>query len=429
MPDRPIDDVLAMLPARVDPDAGFDARLRERLRHELLGAAPTVARAEPTALATDDDELFQLEEVREMEATVRQPGFRLRWRAVAAAAAVVAAAVLAATVAMDDDDPPPTATVGPPRTFLGAAPQVIPIAQASYPYFVAAGTDGWVASLAGDLQRIDASTGEVLAETRIPESSAIAVDEHAVWVADAVAGDVLRLSLEDGDLVERITTGIEVLPTTYRIPMLEGASRQFSVIGGITTDGTAVWVGDRAGRVLRIDPDSSEIVDTFDVSVTPDLLRLDGHHLLVANLLKGDVAVIDTESGDEVLSVSTGDDLAGAALFDGAAYLQAEADGVVTRIDLETGDELTSEPIGAAYQPIGGRPTLPTGLTVSGAGVLVDVDSDGDSLHVLDLETLDDLGTIPVTKDQGDMTIAPDGSAWLVRSQSRTVVRIEPRDL
>jgi outer membrane protein assembly factor BamB len=428
MPDRPIDDVLAMLPARVDPDPAFEAGLRERLRQELLGAAPTADRPEPTSTGSDDDELFQLEEVGDMEAAIEKSGLRLRWQVLVAAAAVVALAVLATTVAIQDDDPPPTATVGPPRTFLGAEPLVVPLALTHNPYFVAVGTDAWVASLSGELTRLDRGTGEVLAEAVIPESSTIAVDEHAVWVADAVEGDVLRLDLESGEVVATIGTGIEVLDTAIRIPMLEGESRRFSQIGGIATDGSAVWVGDRAGQVLRIDPDTNEVAERLDVAVRPDHLRIDGDRLLAANLISGEVQVLDTGSGDEVFTRDTGDDLAGAALYGGAVYLQTVADGVVTRVDLESGDEVTSQPLGASLDRLS-LPTLPTGLAVNDAGVLVDVNSDGESLHVLDVDTLADLGTVGVTADQGDIALGPDGSAWVARAQGFSVVRLEPRDL
>ena len=75
------------------------------------------------------------------------------------------------------------------------------------------------------------------------------------------------------------------------------------------------------------------------------------------------------------------------------------------------------------------QPTLPTGLVVSAAGVLVDTANEPDSIHVLDPVTLAELGTLPVTADQGDMTIAADGSAWLVRNLAGDVVHITPRAL
>jgi hypothetical protein len=52
-----------------------------------------------------------------------------------------------------------------------------------------------------------------------------------------------------------------------------------------------------------------------------------------------------------------------------------------------------------------------------------------DSMHVLDPVTLAEVGTLPVTANQGDVTIAADGSVWLVRNQTGEVVHITPRML
>ncbi len=223
----------------------------------------------------------------------------------------------------------------------------------------------------------------------------------------------------------RIETGVEIIENAVRFPMLEGTTRAFAQIGGIVSTGDTVWVGDRAGSVMRIDPATNEIVETFDVPVRPDLLRADGDLLLAADLLGAGVAVVDVSDGTVVYEATDLDDLAGAALYGGAVYLQDRATGTVTRTDLATGDELTSVALGASVER-SSQPTMPTGLVVSGAGVLVDVDTAPDSLHVLDPITLVEVGTLAVTADQGDMTIAADGSVWLVRTQANAVAHITP---
>ena len=75
------------------------------------------------------------------------------------------------------------------------------------------------------------------------------------------------------------------------------------------------------------------------------------------------------------------------------------------------------------------QPTLPTGLVVSAAGVLADTAGEPDSIHVLDPLTLAEVGTLPVAADQGEITIAADGSVWLVRNLGTDVVHITPRAL
>lgn len=423
MTGRSIDELLSLLPL-VEPDATFEARLRGRLERELAGQGDEQPAASIDPHSTSTSEVFELEATTSPSTvTKRVP---TQWLRAAAAAAAVAVGAATVFVALQEDS---TTTLAPPdATFVGATLETIAIDVAvSDPYFVAAREDTYVLSLAGDLTRIS-DTGGATRIAGVPEASPLALDDEAVWIADAVDGRVLRLDPEDGTVVAEIETGIEVQQSVMRVPMPEGPSRQFALIGGIVSSGDSVFVGDKTGRVLRIDPDTNEVVDTFDVPVRPDQLQHDGEHLLVVNLTGGQAAVVSTESGEVVHPVEEVDDLAGAALYGGALYLQDASDGTVTRIDLETGAERTSQPLGASYDP-SGQPVLPTGLVVSAAGVLVDTATEPESLHILDPETLNETGTLAVTRDHGDMTVAPDGSVWLVRGNQHAVVRIVPRPL
>lgn len=426
MTERSIDDLLGLLPPPAEPDPAFEARLRQRLIDELhaTGGDASASVTEPARPTTT--EVFELETT----TTIKPIGVKpapSTWLRAGAAAAVVALAAAVAVVATQDDGPSTTATA-PDATFVDADVETIAIDQGpNDPYFVGAHGDAWVLTLGGDLFRIGDSGGAVRVGT-VPESSPLAVDGEAVWIADAVDGRVLRLDPADGSVVAEIETGIEVLTSTFRIPMQEGPSRQFALIGGIVSNGESVWVGDRAGRVLRIDPETNEIADSFEVPVRPDQLQVDGEHLLVVNLTGGEAAVVDSATGDVVRPTQAVDDLAGAALHDGALYVQDATDGTVTRIDLETGEERTSQPLGASID-VGGQPVRPTGLVASSAGVLVDTDTEPDSLHVLDPSTLLETGTLAVESDHGDMTVAPDGSVWLVRGNSHKVIRITPRPI
>ena len=267
-----------------------------------------------------------------------------------------------------------------------------------------------------------------MATATVPESSPIAVDSNAVWVADAISGDVIRLDPADGSEVARIPTGVEILANSFRQPMLEGTARDFAQIGGIVSTGDAVWVGDKAGAVMRIDPATNEIVATFEVPYRPDLLRVEGDRLLAADLLGGKAAVIDTDDGAVIHEFTPLEDLAGAGLYNGAVYYQDVATGTVTRVDLATGEELTSAALGPSLEA-SSQPIPPTGLAVSGAGVLVDTAGEPDSIHVLDPVTLEEVGTLATTADQGDMAIAGDGSVWLVRFRANEVVHITPTAL
>jgi sugar lactone lactonase YvrE len=422
----PIDELLRLLPDRVEPDAGFEAQLRARLTAELHAAPHAGTAPDPVTITSTDPSTDP--EVHDLEATtnIRTTNDRGPLLRVAAVAAAVAIGVTALALVTRSDEPAPSATV-PDATFVDATLETLALdAGPDDPYFVAAEADAWVLSLAGDLIRIDATTGAETGVRRVSEASLLAVDPDAVWIADGVRGTVLRIDPDDGSVVAEIETGIEVLPSTVRLPMPEGAAREFSLIGGIASDGESVWVGDRAERVLVIDPDRNEVVSTFDVPVRPDQVQVVGDLLLVTNLTGGEVAVVDAADGAVVRQVEL-DDLAGAALHDGALYLQRSSDGTVIRIDLDSGEQRTSVPLGPSVQLIG-QPVLPTGLVVSAAGVLVDTDAP-DSLHVLDPTTLAEQGTLATPPDHGDMAISADGSVWMVRANAHEVVHITPRPL
>jgi len=192
--------------------------------------------------------------------------------------------------------------------------------------------------------------------------------------------------------------------------------------------GDAVWVGDKTGAVMHIDPATNEIVATFEVPYRPDLLRVEGDRLLAADVFGGKAAVIDADDGSVIHEFTPLEKLAGAGLYNGAAYYQDVATGTVTRIDLATGEELTSAALGPSLEA-SSQPIPPTGLAVSGAGVLVDTSSEPDSIRVLDPVTLEEVGTLATTADQGDMAIASDGSVWLVRFRANEVVHITPAAL
>ncbi|HZB39460.1 MAG TPA: PQQ-binding-like beta-propeller repeat protein [Ilumatobacter sp.] len=459
MPERSIEELLGQLPEPSPPAPDFEARLRARLAAELR------AETAPDPHPLSNPEVIELQTLTRTPADPKHD--RRTWLKAAAVVLVAGGVVTALVLAQRDGESPatdtvPDATTAPApvettspvavettnpaevettsqvavattvpalqATFAGATVDAFAVDPGSNPYFVGAADDVWVSSLAGELVRLDSETGEIVARATVPESSPFAVDADAVWVADAIGGDVIRLDLVDGTEVARIATGVEILENSYRQPMLPGAARSFAQVGGIASSGDAVWVGDKAGVVMRIDPSTDTITARFDVPVRPDLLRVEGEVLLVVNQLGGEAAAIDTTDGTVLHEVSGLDDIAGAALYGGATYLHDRVTGTVTRTDLSTGEQRTSAALGAPLER-SGEPTLPTGLAVSGAGVLVDTKTTPNNLHVLDPVTLEEIGTLTTTADQGDMAIAGDGSVWLVRSLANEVVRITPAAL
>lgn len=420
----------------VDPD--FDRRLRARLDGELR-ARPTTS-ASAVGGPSEPDERIELMVIDTTEQSLpdqfQRTQRRQRSLVLAAAAILVAllgAALVAGIINRSADAPADTPIEGEPqpdgaRSFADGRLEDTPIAPegAGNPYRVVVGDHVWTMSLDGGLTRRDPSTLEATAQLPIPESSTIAAAGDVVWVADALSGRVLRVDATTAEVVAEVATGIRVAGPVWRsggLGMLGGEQRFFARIGSIDASTQWVWVGDQDGRVLRIDPHSNEVVEEFDVPIEADLVRADGEHLLVVDREHGAVLVLDAATGAEVLPVRAATRLVGADLHGGAVYIQDPDTGAVSRVDLVTGAEVVSEPLGPSSY-ITGRPLWPPIIAVSDSGVLAVTDN---GVHVLDPDTLAELDRLDeIDVRAGEMTIDTDGTAWIVQFHGSTLARLEP---
>lgn len=415
-----IRELLAALPDEVAVDPEFALRLRDRVERELHSArdgAPAAGGVVEFAPATLPD------------TTEPDPrhGSR-RFLLIAAAVALVTALGVALAVRSDSDPEPAPVVTDPPRTtFAGATVDNWSIrTDGTNTYRVAVGDSVWTMALDGRLDRRDPSTLEITGTVSIPDSSPIAVAGDTVWVADGVDGSVLRIDGTTLDTTAEISTGIAVEDDVWRsgaLGMHAGERRRFARVGSIVAAGESVWLGDQDGRVLRIDPATNTVVDELDVPISADLVRVDGGQLLVVDREAGAAIVIDAATGDLVRDLGQFDRFAGADIHAGIAFVHDPTGGTVTRIDVATGEQSVSAPLGATGY-IEGTPTFPPIIQVSDAGVLA---VSRGAVHVLDPETLDEVTRFEdVNTNAGELTIAADGAAWIVQFYGSTLTRITP---
>ena len=467
MPDMSIKDLLGTLPDEVAPAPEFASRLRSELEREL---------ANPVVDETLHRSTVQTApEVVEMEVSwtpVPRSRTTTWWLFAAAAAAVVVLAGVLVFISAgtgdrvetpsdevpapieengdrlqpgrDDRTDPPVVEEDPPveedpsvveqdppvdsqadPTFVDATSTSIDISIGNNPYRVAAaGGQLWVMSLSGELARFDLTTLEQTADLAVAESSAMAATAEALWVADTLTGELVRVDPQSAAVVASIPTGIRIEDDIFRptgAGMLEGPRRRFALIGGIDATDQAVWVGDHDGFVLEFDPSTDALVRRLEVGVRPDIVAVDGSHLVVGDYDTGVVIVYDTVSGNEVARFAPADRLIGATLHRDAAYVHDATTGVVHRVDLATGDLTSSEPLGEATR-LTGLPVFSPGPIVGDAGVLVEAN---DEFVVLDPDSLREIGRFDVGGSGGEMTLDDRGNAWIVRYTRSTVTRIE----
>lgn len=443
MSEPTIRELLSALDDAVEPPTEFAIRLRERIAVEL--------RSNPTLPDSSNHDL-EVTEVTLSENEDRGPSNRSRWMYAAAAAVVLAVAIGGVAVARSGDssdestiaveppestDPPhedvddgtqstPNVALGSDGspTFSGEQLETFGGFEGEHPpYRIAIDDNVWLMSLDGEITRRDRSTLDVTARITVPESSMITAGGGAVWVADAVNGDVLKIDPTSAEVTATIPTGIVIDQDVHRVGdtgMLSGGRRQFARIAGITFGGGSVWVCDQDGRVLRIDPTTDAVVDEIAVSIRPDLVRTDGDHLLVGDFGSDTAVVIDLASGEELHRLEAGRHLLGGALHDGAAYIQEGREGVVTRVDITSGDQVQSEALGKAFGNFE-LPIFTPGPVVSDNGVVA---ASAKTFSILDERTLEVIDQFDLDGNAGEMTMGPDGDAWIVRWSSRNVFRI-----
>ncbi len=428
MTESSIPELLQSLPDRVDPDPDFAALLRAAVTTEL-----------ETGHETPALELAQEVTVMTHSATSDARSPRVDPRLLAVAAVLLVAVVLAAVFAIQSGDEAGIAddveTDG--ATYAGGALDAFPVERPS-PYRITATAGAvWTFELEGTLVKRDPETLEPLAQLTVPNSSIIAGGSDAVWVADAVDGNVLRVDAETAEVVATIPTGVAVVEDTFRAGR---PGQAFSVegtyarIGWVAVTDSAVWVSDLDGRLLRIDPATDEIVDEIDIAVEGHFIAADGKYVLLGDQVEERVQVIDTTSGEVVVDVDSLDHLVGADLHAGRAYIYDARRGgatsfsvpaVVTSVDLATGERAVSDTVGDVRLALPDSPLFSPSIVASGAGVLAPTD---DELVVLDTVTLEVADRIAVGGRAGTLAVGADDTAWMTQVLDSVVQRLRPTD-
>ena len=185
--------------------------------------------------------------------------------------------------------------------------------------FAVAGQVAWVPDYPTDqLLKVNTATGETVPVTVGSGPDAVAVGDHAVWVANAGDGTVSEVSPSAGKLVAS--------------PIYVGNGPS-----GIVAAEHAVWVTLSVdGAVAKIDASSGRVADTFSAGNDPTRIVFGFRTLWVTNESTGTVTPIDptTDSAGSPISVGGGPN--GIAVGAGGGFVTNSLDGTVSRIDPNT---------------------------------------------------------------------------------------------
>jgi YVTN family beta-propeller protein len=240
------------------------------------------------------------------------------------------------------------------------------------------------------LSRIDASTGEVLANPAVGGTpTGLALGAGAVWVttgfglASGETGSVIRFNARTGRAEGRVDVG-------------SGAE-------ALAFGQDALWVADRLGdRLLRVDPAGNAVVREIDVVRAPNAVAVGEGSVWVASSLDKAIWRIDPDSYsvDERISLPAPP----TALYVGAGALWAtsETGNTLMRIDPATNRLITSVDVGKGPRGVAARGGS-VWVAVGGDRVLVQVDTASNAVvGSFELEALPD-----------GVAVGEDGAVWL----------------
>jgi YVTN family beta-propeller protein len=322
-------------------------------------------------------------------ATLRtELGRRRAWIAVGAATLAIAVAVaLVATRSSGGGD---VSVVPNGVGMLENGKLVAADSVGASPSDVASTSDSaWVTSTDGQtVAQLDLRTGRI--RQTIPVGSgagAVAADEHGVWVANSLAGNVTWIDPKaTNPVLERIRAGTAPV--------------------GLALDGDTLWVASRDDQTLvRIDARSGIVMGRIPVGAAPRAVAVGAGSVWVADELRNAVFRIDPQKRKIVAQVNIGTGPVSVAVGAGSVWVANNVDGTVSRIDPARNVVAETIPVGDG----------PRGLAVTTDGVWVSNEFDG-TLRLIDLRT----NTVKRTVHIGER---PEG---LAVAKTKLIVAVRP---
>jgi DNA-binding beta-propeller fold protein YncE len=271
------------------------------------------------------------------------------------------------------------------------------------PLRIAASDDEvWVTSERdGVLTPLDPATGGVAALPIHLERgiSGVALGRGFVWVSNPPDGEVLKISPEDGEVVNRIDVGGRPGPIVYGGGWVWVADEDGAGISAINAAG--------ANRVVK-----SGIVP----KAAPLRLAVGAGGLWVSSAPSGTVRRIDLSTVRAEAPIAVGRGPAGVTVAKGLVWVANSRSGTVTRVDPSI-QALIGDPI-----DVGGRP----GGIDSGTGLVWVANSLDDTVLRLDIDSGERVGS-PIGVGPAPGAVAVGGDAvWVANNGDGTVTRIEP---
>jgi YVTN family beta-propeller protein len=193
----------------------------------------------------------------------------------------------------------------------------------------------WVSGVGKGVGFYDAETGRLQGSVAVPQSPCASMDSGfgAVWTATCEERGVARIDPETGTVTDWVAVDV---PT-------DGESSIGAGEGGIW----AIADGDDcSGCVLvRIDPESVEITDTYDVPEGGTAVRAGLGGIWITYSAKDRVVRVDPESGEVVSEIGVGSGPRFLDVGGSGVWVMNQTDGSVSRVDPTSDSVVATIPV------------------------------------------------------------------------------------
>jgi streptogramin lyase len=264
----------------------------------------------------------------------------------------------------------------------------------------------WIPS-PGVLMRIDPITGQVAAEIPLDEAKwddvyAVAAEGEVIWATETNNEDVVRIDPQTNQIIDRIP--LQARPDS------------------IALDGDTLWVADPSENLLlRVDTLTKQISAHIPVD-DPSSIAIGGGSVWVVGSHVENLVRIDpnTNSIAATIALGNGSDPAGQVAFgEGGVWVSKYFSGRVARIDPETNQVAATIEIGI--------PVISVEVGVGAVWAVVgEIDACQQSgLARIDPKTNTSVGRIPVRCAE-DIAVSPDG-LWVTSYRYKELTLVKPQ--
>ena len=195
----------------------------------------------------------------------------------------------------------------------------------------------WVSAMGDGIGVYDAETGRLEGSVAVPEEPCAGMDSGfgAVWTATCGERGVARIDPESGEMTGWVAVDV---PTDGESSIGAGENAIWAIADG---DGCSGCV------LVRIDPETVEITDTYDVPEGGTAVRAGLGGVWVTYFNESRVVRVGPETGEVVARIDVGSGPRFLDVGEGGVWVMNQTDGSVSHVDPTSNEVVATIPVDA----------------------------------------------------------------------------------